>query len=1243
MSLLPMVTPLKLAHKSARLLSAPALVALIWLLAIPASAQTISGTVFEDQNYSGGAGRSISTAGTGAVGVSGARVELYQAGTYYASTTTSSTGTYSFTGLPNTTYTYVVRVVNGTVVSALSGGSTSGLLAVQTYRTDCSAAGGCTNGNNVPVTDHVGGQNPVNVDPGSNSAGAVPANAESITTVNIVKNGNRAPVGIDFGFNFFTIVNTNASGQGSLAQFITNANALTPSSFTIQSNFMIPDGTAHPGMSATYADQRSTITGGKAFVINMAGGILPTVTASNILIDGSKEVTNLGGTNPNTNSLGSNSQCVTSVTAGTTKLGTSQTLLSAWTGTTMPVIEVQNAGDQQWQINGTSDTLKAIAFHQATILVNGSSDTIQDNLVGMHADGTITTSVAGNYGISLAYGGGRQILHNYVRVNNSAIRNDGRGSTGDTYKYNEVSSPTGGQTNSFDGILLIGPANFSGDLIQYNYAHDLAGGGIELGFGSGGLPLFSGETIDNNTICSNGWNVTGNAPYTYSSPSSERVNIAIWEIAQGSTVTISHNVITNSSGVGILVENAYGFTVTQNSIYLNGLTSNNLGPGIALFPNCSTCDPNSFSSSAYAGVTQNLGTTSSSSPNYQMNYPVFTLATYTGGKLRLKGYVGGATRLAIANAKVELFVANNSDNNQSGQVFQGDGLNVPHGEGQTYICSFTADATGNFDVQLPNASVAGCTAFASGVTITAGTTVITSTATDAVSGSTSEFGPNFTPLASALTISGYVYLDTNHNGSLDSTETWQNGTQVYVSLWNGATQIGTTQTIPAGAAYDTGFYSFNNLANTGGTYTIVLSTTSTPTGVGSAAVPSGYVLVNPGVATISVPFTTSTSAVANENFGLFHGSKVSGRIFNDNGAGTGGVANDGHLNGTEPGYNAVIMIAKDSGSVQLDNTTTDAAGNYTLWLPTTAVNPVTMTLTPFGAYTYSGFDTGTPATAGTFTKATLTYSFTVTWTNTAYTGVNFGFVQSGNSFAPNGAQMTVPGSAVVYPHIYTSTTGGSVSFASAAVQSQPNYFSEILYQDSACSGNIATATYLAWGAAVTIPNGGGKVCILMKENVSLAAGFGMQNTDTITATFVYGSGSVTNTTMTVFDVTSIGTRTTGDLQLSKSVYIDATCANPASPTYSKISSSAQSGYCIKYQIQATNDGASAISGLTINDEAPPYTTLQTGTPASSVGTSCTGLTTGAITTSTAGAVQAAFTGNMPAGCVATLLYEVKLN
>jgi parallel beta-helix repeat protein len=1272
---------------------------LLWLVALclafcapKASAQSISGYVFEDQGYTGGAGRPWATAGT-ASGVNGARVELYTNGGNYVCYTTTATGgtptaypgyyifnTADCAGIADTNKTYTVRVVNDTVVSNYTG-YVNTLIPVQTFGTCltvCETTG-------TAVTNYVGGLHPTLVDPGNGAAGAgVPANSQSLAIVELTA-GNPTATGVNFGFNFFTIVNVNASGQGSLNQFIANANALTGNAAP-KSIFMIYNGAETTGMNTTYTNLLTTLNGGtyKGFVINMGGAAPTAFTASGGTIDASTEVTNLGGTNPNTATLGSNSQC--GATATGTKVGVGATVLPAWTGITLPVVEIQNCADGQWNLNGANETVNAMAFHQCTLLINNSGTTVSNNLVGMHADGTISTIEAANFGIDVAGAtlGGRTINHNYVRVNNSAIRNDAHGSTGDLYEYNEVTSPyPTAQTNTFDGILLIGPATYSGDLVEYNYSHDLAGGGIEIGFGGSGT--MTNETITQNTVCSNGWYQNQQSPpYTYSNASTEAVNIAIWGLNQGNTVTISKNVITNSSGVGILVENAYGFTISQNSIYQNGGTAaaNYYGLGIALFPTCTTCDPNNFSTTwtqtvgpgNFNGVMANVGTESTTAPNYQMNYPVMTMATYTAaGGLRVKGYVGGSTNLAISNAIIEIFVAYN-DNNQNGNIFAGDGLMVPHGEGQTFVETFSANAQGLFDVTIPASSLP------SGVTITAGTTSLTSTATAAVgslgAGSTSEFGPNILVETSANSIQGYVYYDANHDGAMDNGESWQYGATVYAVLWDttcniqaavGATKAtsctpgaGTAipaQTIAFGASTDTGFFSFDNVtpgtAATPEVYEVLLTTTAPATGgiyssLPAVTIPAGWMMTNPNTASASFSTIPTTPQIIVQNFGLFHGVKVSGETFKDNGAGTGGVANDGHLNGTEPGLANVVLTAKDGSSVTLDTETSGANGTYTLWLPAVdssqnTVGAVTVALTQTGGYTATGFDAGTPATGGTYSTTTLVFSFTPTWTST-YTGLNFGFIQSGNIFAPNGQQTTVPGSFANYAHQYTSITGGTVTFTETVAQSQPNYFTEILYNDPTCTGTLAGLSSLAWGSTVTIPAGGGKTCIIVKENVSAAASFGMSNAATITASFSYGAGSsVAATTLTVVDITTLDTKTSGDLQLVKSSYIDNGCTNPASPTYLTTPQSAQSGYCVKYQIQATNTGASAISGLTINDSAPPYTTLQTGTPAATVGTTgCTGLTVGTVTSTNPG-VSASFTGSMPAGCVATFVYEVKLN
>jgi len=139
---------------------------------LPGANFSFSGTVFEDVNYGGGAGRNAATAiAAGGSARPAARVELYNPdGTFRSTVNTDGSGNYSFTNLPPGNYT--VRVVNGTVTSARSGYSGS-LLSVQTYRSDATAAAV------VAVTDHVGGETPNLADAASNVGNATLA---SLTT-----------------------------------------------------------------------------------------------------------------------------------------------------------------------------------------------------------------------------------------------------------------------------------------------------------------------------------------------------------------------------------------------------------------------------------------------------------------------------------------------------------------------------------------------------------------------------------------------------------------------------------------------------------------------------------------------------------------------------------------------------------------------------------------------------------------------------------------------------------------------------------------------------------------------------------------------------------------------------------------------------------------------------------------------------------------------------------------------------
>ena len=130
---------------------------------------------------------------------------------------TDANGRYGFAGLPNGTYN--VRVVNETVASSRPG-ATGNEWPVQTFRTDGTGA------TIDDVTDEVGGGDPAAQDDPANvtSLNLSAVTAQSVAQVLITS--AEAKTGVDFGFNFDTIVNTNDTGQGSLWQFIDNSKTL---------------------------------------------------------------------------------------------------------------------------------------------------------------------------------------------------------------------------------------------------------------------------------------------------------------------------------------------------------------------------------------------------------------------------------------------------------------------------------------------------------------------------------------------------------------------------------------------------------------------------------------------------------------------------------------------------------------------------------------------------------------------------------------------------------------------------------------------------------------------------------------------------------------------------------------------------------------------------------------------------------------------------------------------------------
>jgi hypothetical protein len=685
-----------------------------------AHAATFTGTVFEDANYGGGAGRS--QAASGGTGLSGVTVELYRVSNnnFLASTTTNASGFYSLSS-GNNNFQVRVRVVNGTVRSARANGNAcTTCVPVQTYRTEGS-------GNTViAVTNRVGGENPALSDAIVNttnasyttltSAGArVPQSITSVTP----QLATSTVSGIDFGFNFSTVVNTRDAAscgasassypcQGSLRQFVINSNALGGEGFLAQSGngqlegvttglpvgfessiFMIPDGSAAPGLHTGYASQ---LTGGVA-VITLATA-LPAISGASTRVDATTQTANVGNDNPGT-------------------LGTGGTV--GVDAVTLPLFqrpEVQlSAGDTTITLSGNSTAILGFAIRQGYLLTTGSGCLVRNNLVGMTATGSSADNAGVTHGITFA-GPSATIRNNFVTVNNSGIRTDG-GGTGSLITLNEVARPTSGHTNTFDGILLVGTV--SAIQVTSNLARDQRGGGIEVGFG-GGASAFN-IVVSNNTVTGNGFNAVGGG-----AASTEPIGMAAYDYT-GTSVVFSRNLVSSNAGPGLMLMRANGTQVTQNRFISNGGLSIDLDPR--------SIDPNTLGTPHGVSI-NDLNDADTGPPNGLLNYPVIVNSVLVNGELSIAGF-------ARPNSGIELYVA------------QADPSGF--GEGLTYLGTYVEGSVGDLDAGTGAYGPANINGIAQGTDNTnrfafritpppgvALGTSLTSTAT--LSGETSEFGGN---------------------------------------------------------------------------------------------------------------------------------------------------------------------------------------------------------------------------------------------------------------------------------------------------------------------------------------------------------------------------------------------------------------------------------------------------------------------------------------------------------------------
>ena len=649
-------------------------------------AATITGTVFEDVSYGGGAGRAYLNA-TATPPLSGVRVELYRqsSGALIDSDVTDSDGQYSVSTSGSNSdrrAAHIVRVVSGTVRSTRPGGSSClACVPVQTFRTNASS------GTTVAVVNRVGGENPELSDSPSNngnysaftSLGGTP---QSVTTAD-PNNSNSTINDVDFGFNFSTIVNTRDSGtctpsgsgnsyfpcQGTLRQFLINSAALgTPTSQTglpsgfETSVFMIPT------------------TGVAAISLATA---LPTISESNLRLDATTQTANIGNTNSGVRGTG----------------GTVGVLATPFPQFNEPEVEIENA---VFNLTGANQEILGFALPRGSITTSGINAVVSGNFVGVDANGNADSGSA----MAIVFSGtNAQIRGNYASANNSVIRGNSPGA-GARVSFNEVIRSSPAPTVTYDGILLIGSA--TGARIENNLARNQPGAGIELGFEGGSM---TGVVITNNTVRQNGFLGTN--------PSSEPVGIAAWNYT-GSSNEISLNVIDDNAGPGVMLSATGNTRLSQNRF------NNNRGLSIDLYP--TSTDPNGMGSAN--GPTLNDNGDGDSGANALLNFPVITGATIVNGELSIAGF-------APPGSAIELYIA------QPDATGFGEGLTYlgTLTEGSGDLDNTSGSYSGTINGRNQGSDTTNRFLFRVPVSVSPGT-ALTSTAT--IGSQTSEFGGTVT-------------------------------------------------------------------------------------------------------------------------------------------------------------------------------------------------------------------------------------------------------------------------------------------------------------------------------------------------------------------------------------------------------------------------------------------------------------------------------------------------------------------
>ena len=518
--------------------------------------------------------------------------------------------------------------------------------------------------------------------------------------------GNTNATGVDFGFSFDVVTNTRAgsaedddggfadtwhqsgqtgnnerSVQGSLRQFITNANAIDGEN---DMHFV-------PGVAATET------VGGNSWWEIAVDAALPQITDENTIIDGRAYDIADGTTRLNSNSLvhsgnlgddgiaGTGDETVGVGADGIAGTGDEQLL----GGLDAPELEIHdilgvatgisvNAADVEIShvsIHGFGNTNNSAS---GNVFVDQAGDGfyLHDSIIGAEAGdySNPATSAFSSTGVYVQGADGGRIENNLISFHaRSGITLSG--ATADNIQNwtiigNEISS-NALEFDRKDGIDIVRGSNH---LIQGNFISDNAGYAIDT-FASDG-----GNLIRENTIVGNG---TGNV---------ENGGVRLF----GDSNSVQNNVISGNNGSGVVVISdvidRFGtFSASTGNLISQNSFSDNTGIAIDLV------DASSNNIDAGDGISDNNDAPDAGAGNAGIDHPELSDAYIDSSGLHIIGVFPDG----LVFEEVEVYVANSGDGDTNVLTDQ------QHGEGELYLgtipltAGFIYDgATGEFQLEL---------------------------------------------------------------------------------------------------------------------------------------------------------------------------------------------------------------------------------------------------------------------------------------------------------------------------------------------------------------------------------------------------------------------------------------------------------------------------------------------------------------------------------------------------------------